>query len=171
MEGTAMPRVTANKVVSVTYVLRNQRGDIHELRDLPVDYVHGAAPAPGGYEILPKLAQALEGRRVGERIEVRLEPEDAFGQPDPHLAFTDDIENVPPELCRLGAEFQARNAQGQMLNFVVTRIADGELTVDANHPLAGQSVTFEVTVHRIRDAQPDANAARRRTDNGVPPKY
>jgi FKBP-type peptidyl-prolyl cis-trans isomerase SlyD len=151
MEGTTMPRVAANKVVSVTYVLRNQRGDIHELRDLPVDYVHGAACASDGYEILPKLAQALEGRRVGERIEVRLEPEDAFGRPDPHLTFTDDVENVPPELCRLGAEFQARNAAGHMLNFVVTRMDNGKLTVDANHPLAGQTVTFEVTVKDIRD--------------------
>lgn len=144
--------VAANKIVTVTYVLRNQRGDIHEYRDLPVDYVHGDTHATGGYEILPGLARALEGRRVGERIEVRLDPDDAFGRPDPNLTFTDDVENVPPELCHLGAEFQAQNAQGQTLNFVVTHIADGKVTVDANHPLAGQSVTFEVTVQHVRDA-------------------
>jgi FKBP-type peptidyl-prolyl cis-trans isomerase SlyD len=72
--------------------------------------------------------------------------------PDPKLAFTDDLENVPPELRRLGLEFEAQNAKGETIMCRVTQINGDKLTVDANHPLAGQTVTFEVTVADIRDA-------------------
>jgi FKBP-type peptidyl-prolyl cis-trans isomerase SlyD len=141
------PTVARNKVVSLTYVLRNQAGDIFEYRDLPVAYVHGA-----GSELFPRIEQALEGRTMGERVEVKLAPAEAFGMPDPKLAFTDDLENVPTELRRLGLEFEAQNAKGETIMFRVTQINGDKLTVDANHPLAGQTVTFEVTVADIRDA-------------------
>jgi FKBP-type peptidyl-prolyl cis-trans isomerase SlyD len=59
---------------------------------------------------------------------------------------------VPPELRRLGASLEAQNASGEMLTFVVKRIENGKLTVDANHPLAGQTVKFRVTVRDVRDA-------------------
>jgi FKBP-type peptidyl-prolyl cis-trans isomerase SlyD len=163
--------VARNKVVSVTYVLRNQRGDIFEYRDLPVDYVHGAASSPAGNEMFPKIEQALEGRAAGERIVVQLGPADAFGDPDPGLTFTDDLDNVPPELAHIGGEFQAQNARGETLTFIVTRVADGKLTVDANHPLAGQTVTFEVTVQRVRDAKPDEVRAGKPLGDPAPPVH
>ena len=143
-------QVVKNTVVSLIYVLRNQRGEIFEYRDLPVSYVHGS-----GADLFPKIEQALEGRRVGDRVQVELTPADAFGDHDPKLTFTDDIENVPPELRQLGKEFEAQNAKGESIVFVVTRIEDSKLTVDANHPLAGQTITFEVTVKDIRAATPE----------------
>jgi FKBP-type peptidyl-prolyl cis-trans isomerase SlyD len=139
--------VSRNKVVSVTYTLRNQHGELFEQRDLPVSYLHGS-----GADLFPEIEQALNGKPVGARVTITLGPEQAFGAHDPKLAFTDDIENVPPELRRLGAEFEAENAKGEARLFVVTRIENGKLTVDANHPLAGQTVTFDVTVVAIRDA-------------------
>jgi FKBP-type peptidyl-prolyl cis-trans isomerase SlyD len=139
--------VARNKVVAVTYTLRNARGEVYEHRDLPVAYVHGA-----GSDLFPKIEQALEGRQVGERVEVTLEPHEAFGAHDPKLTFTDDVDNVPPQLRRIGTEIEAQNAKGETMMFVVTDIGDGKLTVDANHPLAGQTVCFEVTVVAIRDA-------------------
>jgi FKBP-type peptidyl-prolyl cis-trans isomerase SlyD len=142
--------VAKHKVVSLTYVLRNQQGGIFEIHDLPVAYVHGC-----GTDMFPQIEQALEGRAVGERVTVPLSSREAFGEHDPRLTFTDDIENVPPEVRRLGAEFEAQNAKGESLMFIVTHIADGRLTVDANHPLAGQNVTFEVTVQDVRDATPE----------------
>ncbi len=141
------PVVAPDKVVSLTYVLRNARNEIFEYRDLPVSYLHGA-----GSELFPKIEAALEGHAVGDRVTVNLTPEESFGAHDPGLTFTDDIENVPPELRRLGAEVAAENAKGEQILLYVTRIADGKLTVDANHPLAGQHVTFEVTISDIRDA-------------------
>ncbi len=141
------PSVTKNKVVSINYVLRNENGDIFEYRDLPISYLHGC-----GSDLFPKIEGALEGRKIGDRVVVQLSPEEAFGEHDPKLTFTDDIDNVPPELRRIGTEFEAQNAKGESMTFVVTRIENGKLTVDANHPLAGQTVTFEVTVADIRDA-------------------
>jgi FKBP-type peptidyl-prolyl cis-trans isomerase SlyD len=112
--------------------------------------VHGS-----GADLFPKIEQALEGRAVGDRVAVQLTPADAFGDRDPKLSFTDDIENAPPELRRVGAEFEAQNAKGESIMLTVTRIEGDKITVDANHPLAGQNISFEVTVQDIRDATPE----------------
>ena len=128
--------VTKNKVVSLIYAIRNQKGDLFEYRDLPVSYVHGS-----GADLFPKIEEALDGH--------------AFGEHDPKLTFTDDIENAPPELRRIGAEFEAQNAKGESIMLTVTHIEGDKITVDANHPLAGQTITFEVTVQDIRDATPE----------------
>jgi len=142
--------VAKNKVVSLIYMVRNEKGEIFEYRDLPVSYVHGS-----GADLFPKIEQALEGRAVGDRVAVQLTPADAFGDRDPKLTFTDDIENAPPELRRIGAEFEAQNAKGESIMLTVTRIEGDKITVDANHPLAGQNISFEVTVQDIRDATPE----------------
>lgn len=153
-------RVAPHKVVSVTYLLRNQHGDIVDVRDLPVAYVHGA-----GSELFPQIEQALTGKTVGETIEVTLGPAEAFGAHDAKLTFTDDLENVPPELRQVGMEFEAQSPKGEAMLFRVTGIDNGKLTVDANHPLAGQTVTFVVTVQDIRDATDDERKAGRPLDS------
>src|SRR3990167_3893169 len=142
--------VAKNKVVSLIYVVRNEGGEIFEYRDLPVSYVHGS-----GADLFPKIEQALEGRAIGDSVVVQLTPADAFGDHDPKLTFTDDIENAPPELRHVGAEFEAQNAKGESIVLTVTRVEGDKITVDANHPLAGQTISFEVTVRDIRDATPE----------------
>ncbi|MHB8622421.1 MAG: FKBP-type peptidyl-prolyl cis-trans isomerase [Sulfuricaulis sp.] len=142
--------VTRNKVVSLIYAVRNDQGDLFEYRGLPVSYLHGS-----GADLFPQIEQALAGHAIGDRVVVQLAPVDAFGARDPKLIFTDDIENSPPELRRVGAEFEAQNAKGESIMLTVTRIEDNKITVDANHPLAGQTITFEVTVQDIRDATAD----------------
>jgi FKBP-type peptidyl-prolyl cis-trans isomerase SlyD len=142
--------VTKNKVVSLIYAVRNQKGELFEYRDLPVSYVHGS-----GVDLFPKIEEALDGRVIGDRVVVQLSPADAFGEHDPKLTFTDDIDNAPPELRQVGAEFEAQSAKGESIVLVVTRVEADKITVDANHPLAGQTITFEVTVRDIRDATPE----------------
>ncbi|HUW98218.1 MAG TPA: FKBP-type peptidyl-prolyl cis-trans isomerase [Acidiferrobacter sp.] len=142
--------VKKDKIVSLTYTLRDERGEIFEHTDMPISYLHGS-----GQELFDKIEKALEGRSVGDSVEVELMPAEGFGEHDPDLTFTDDIENVPPEFQRLGAEVEAENAKGETVHFVVTNIANGKLTIDANHPLAGQTVRFDVTVEAIRDATPE----------------
>lgn len=144
------PIVSKNKVVSITYTLRDQSGTMVEMSDLPVSYVHR-----GKSDLFEKIEAALEGRRVGDEVKVDLTPEEGFGYPNPELTFTDDVENMPPELRRVGVQLEAQNQTGDVLQFTVTRIEDGKLTVDANHPLAGQTVHFDVKVAGIRDATPD----------------
>ncbi len=142
--------IVRNKVVMLTYVLRNSNGDIFEYNDLPIEYLHGS-----GSELFAKIERSLEGHRAGDQVNVELTPEEGFGPHEPGLTFTDDVENVPAEYRHIGAQVAAENAKGEAMTFVVTRIEDGKLTVDANHPLAGQTVKFEVRIHGVRDATPD----------------
>jgi FKBP-type peptidyl-prolyl cis-trans isomerase SlyD len=141
------PVVTANKVISFTYLIRNSTGEICEYRSVPVTYIHGS-----GSDLFPEIEAALDGHEVGYKATVVLPPEQAFGDRDPDLAFTDNIENMPEELRYIGSEPDAENEQGEVRHFRVVKIEDGQLTVDANHPLAGQTLTYEVTITGIRDA-------------------
>ena len=142
--------ITKGKVVSLTYTLRDESGEIFEHTDVPISYLHGS-----GEWLFEKIENALEGLEVGGSVDVELAPSEGFGEHDPALTFTDDVANVPPEYQHVGAEVEAENEQGETVRFVVTTIADGKLTVDANHPLAGQTVRFAVTVQAIRDATPE----------------
>lgn len=154
--------IRKGKVVSVTYTLHDERGRIFEQSAIPVPYLHGYASG-----LFDKIEQRLEGKHSGDSIEATLSPEEGFGPHDPALAFTDDLENVPPELHHPGASLEAQNAKGEMLTFVVKRIENGKLTVDANHPLAGQAVKFRVTVLDVRDATPDELRAGQPGASGV----
>jgi FKBP-type peptidyl-prolyl cis-trans isomerase SlyD len=148
--------VGANKVVSFTYSIADESGEILEQSDLPISYVHG-----GKHDLFEKVEQGLEGAVIGDTVKVSLTPEEGFGQHDPDLTYTDDIENVPSEFRRIGAEVEMMNDQGDTKKFTVTRIEDGKLTVDGNHPMAGKAITFNIRVATIRDATPEE------VENGV----
>jgi len=81
-----------------------------------------------------------------------LPPEKALGYHDTAMTFTDDIANVPPEFRRVGAEVEMQNDRGETRSFFVSKIEADKLTVDGNHPFAGKTLTYAVTVADIRDA-------------------
>jgi len=139
--------VSKNKVVGITYAIIDQSGAILEQSDLPLYYVHG-----GPNDMFEEFETALEGCGPGDSVEVEIGPEKAFGYHDPSLTFTDDIDNVPPQFRRVGAEVQMQNDRGEVRSFFVSRIEDGKLTLDGNHPFAGKTLTYAVTVVDIRDA-------------------
>ncbi len=141
------PVVSKNKVVAITYSIIDASGVILEQSDIPVYYVHG-----GPNDMFPDVEEALDGKTLGDSVEVVLPPEKAFGYHDPSMTFTDDIDNVPPEFRRVGAEVEMQNDRGEVRSFFVSRIEDGKLTVDGNHPFAGKTLTYAVTVADIRDA-------------------
>lgn len=145
-----MVTATKHKLVYITYSILDQRGMVVEQHDIPVGYVQGANSG-----ILPAIEAAVAGRKVGERIEIALSPEDGYGLRDESLVFVDAIDNVPPEFRRVGAEVMFENESGETKVFYVTAIADGQLTLDGNPSLAGQSVTCLVNVVDIRDATPE----------------
>ncbi len=149
--------VIRNTVVYLTYSIWDQGGRLFEQYDLPVGYVHGI-----NGPLFEKIEQALEGRKAGDKVAVMLTPEDGFGQHKPELTFTDDVENVPPQHRELGSEVMFANERGEQMLFRVTRIENGKLTVDANHPLAGQTVRFVVSIVGLRPATLDEIA------NGMP---
>lgn len=139
--------VSKNKVVGITYSIIDESGAILEQSDLPVYYLHG-----GPNQMFKDVEAALDGCGLGDSVEVVLAPEKAFGYHDPSLTFTDDIDNVPPQFRKVGAEVQMQNERGEVRSFFVSKIADGKLTVDGNHPFAGKTLTYAVTVIDIRDA-------------------
>lgn len=138
--------VSDNKVVSLAYIVRNEEGDVLDYRDLPISYLQGVDS-----EMFPKIERALAGRRVGDKVQVKLSAEEAFGQRDPGLTFIEDMENIPEEFRELGAEFEAEGDNGEVLQFQVTDIFDGKLTIDANHPLSGQNLEFDITITGVRE--------------------
>lgn len=144
-----VPTVAKGKVVSLTYTIHDEMGKLFEHSDLPISYLHGS-----GVDLFDKIEQAIENHLVGDKLEVVLTPESGFGNHDPSLTFTDDINNVPPEYHKIGAEIEAKNDKGESMKFYVTRIDQdkGEVLFDANHLLAGQTVKFNVTITEIRDA-------------------
>jgi FKBP-type peptidyl-prolyl cis-trans isomerase SlyD len=150
--------VARNKVVSFTYSIADTAGEIIEQSDLPISYVHG-----GRHDLFEKVEQELEGCVVGDTVTVELTPLEGFGEHDPQLTYTDDLDNVPPEFHRIGAEVEMMNDQGDTRKFTVTRIENNKLTVDGNHPLAGRTIVFHIHVTAIRDATEDE------ISNGVEP--
>ena len=140
-------KVEENKVVSLTYVILDETGAVLEQYDLPISYVHG-----NNSNMYPKVAEALERAKVGDEIEVILSPAEGFGERDPSLTFSDDIDNVPPEYRQLGAEATFQNEQGESITMTVVKMENGKIMLDGNHPFAGKTVTFKLRVKEIRDA-------------------
>jgi FKBP-type peptidyl-prolyl cis-trans isomerase SlyD len=141
------PIVSKHKVIAITYSIIDESGVILEQSDIPVYYVHG-----GPNDMFPDVEEALEGRKLGDAVEVVLPPEKAFGYHDPAMTFTDDIANVPPQFRKVGAEVQMQNERGETRSFIVSRIDDNKLTVDGNHPFAGKTLRYALTVADIREA-------------------
>ena len=135
------------KLVFITYSILDESGAVLEQHDIPVSYIFG-----GEVELLGGMDRAVEGKRAGDSIEVALTPDEGVGAYDPSLAFTDDLENVPPQFRRVGAEVPMQSESGEVKTFYVTRIADGKLTVDGNHPMAGKAQRVRVNIHQVRDA-------------------
>ncbi|MDH4074099.1 MAG: peptidylprolyl isomerase [Gammaproteobacteria bacterium] len=141
-------KIAHEKVVSIHYTLTNSEGSVLDSSsgNDPLAYLHGFG------NIIPGLENALEGKEAGEKLSVTVEPEQGYGARDeqlvqavPRTAFK-GVEELAP-----GMQFQAQGPQGTRL-VVVTQVAADVVTVDANHPLAGQTLHFEVEVSGVRDA-------------------
>ncbi|CAM4010974.1 peptidylprolyl isomerase [Shewanella aquimarina] len=140
--------ITQHKAVSIHYRLTNQQGELIEssFEGEPMLYLHGAE------NMIPGLEQALEGKSVGDKLEVTVEAEQAYGpyhdglRQDVPLAAFGDIEDIVP-----GMRFIAETEMGQR-PVQVTEVKDDVVVVDGNHPLAGQTLNFTVEVISVRDA-------------------
>ena len=144
-------KICRNKTVQFTYTIADDQGNVVEQVDLPVHYVHGA----GNMGLIERIEQAMEGHMMGDSIKVELPPAEGFGEYDADLTFTDDLENVPPQFRKVGAQVEMANGEGETKTFIVSKIDGDKLTVDGNHPLAGKTATFTVKVLEVRDATQD----------------
>mgnify|MGYP001816462917 FL=1 len=143
-----MTTIKANTVVTLSYTLRDDSGDIiDESKDgSPLLYLHGAQ------NIVPGLEEQLEGVGQGETIKATVPPEKGYG---PRIGQAQEVpRNLFPADAELAAGMQviARDDQGRQIPFFIVGITEDTITVDPNHPLAGETLHFEVTVQALRDA-------------------
>lgn len=142
--------VTANTVVSLDVELSDIWGNLIDRSAEPVQYLHG-----GYQDIFAAVEAALEGRREKDRVEVRLEPEDAFGDYDEQLLRVQPRASFPESL-EVGMRFEGPvGSEDEGRIFTVTDIADGQVILDGNHPLSGMALQFVGTVVGIRAATAD----------------
>jgi len=143
-------KVGKDKVVLMHYTLKNDAGDV-------IDSSDGADPLPflqGHGNIIPGLESALEGSKVGDKLDVSIKPEEGYGE-----RMKDAIQEIPSSALKgvdevkVGMQLQSQDKDGNAFLVSVTKIEDDKITVDGNHPLAGQTLHFSVSIESIRKAE------------------
>lgn len=140
-------QIAKDKVVALEVRLSDVHGNLIQQSAEAVQYLHGDYDG-----IFPAVERALQGKSAGEKVELRLEPEDAFGEYDAELVQLAERAQFPPEL-EVGMQFEREGgADDALLVFTVTDIAGEQVVLDGNHPLAGMALQFACTVVAVRDA-------------------
>ena len=142
-------QVAKNTVVTLDYNVKDPDGVLVDAGQEPLVYLHG------GYDdIFPKIEEALQDKKVGEAVIVKLQPDEAFGEYDADLIQVESRKGFPKEL-EVGMQFEGTPDGGDdddLLIFRVTEIADDKVVLDVNHPLAGVALVFTCTVTAVRPA-------------------
>ena len=139
-------QIAKNTVVSLTYRLTGTDGNLIEETERPISYLHG------GYQgIFPGVEKVLDGQQSGFKCDVKLAPEDAFGDYEAGLVRVEARNLFPPNV-KVGMQFEGSAESGETRLYTVTDIADDKVVVDGNHPLAGQAVVFSCVVTDVRSA-------------------
>ena len=140
--------ISKGKVVSIHYALNDAAGEVLESSEgqAPLEYLHGHG------NIIAGLEKALDGKAAGDQLKAVIPPEDGYGIRDetqvkelPLSSFQSQDE------VAVGAQFQAETSQGPRLA-TVTKMDDKNVTVDLNHPLADQTLSFDIDVVDVREA-------------------
>ena len=140
--------IEKEKFVELNYkVVDEKTGDVLVTVDYPIGYVHGINDVMN-----EQVSSELDGKKVGDIIEVPVDMKQVYGERDESLVFTDAIENVPEEYREIGMTITMENEKGEPKSFIVTRFDDKTLTVDGNNPLCGRDVVFMLEVLSIREA-------------------
>jgi len=135
--------------VVLRYELFDREGEVLETSEEgePMEYVHGAE------EIAPALERALAGKQEGDKVRVTLPPEEAFGVVDPGLIVSVPRAEIPAEYPLSVGEYlpieleeAPEDLEGEEVEFRIVEVGEDEVVLDANHPLAGETVTFALEV-------------------------
>ena len=141
--------VTKNSIVTLDYSVTDPEGVLVDAGQEPLIYLHG------GYDdIFPLIEEAVHGKKIGESVIVKMQPNDAFGEYDAELVQMEPRKAFPKEL-EVGMQFEGVPESGDdddILIYRVTEIADDKVMLDGNHPLAGMAMVFTCTVTALRPA-------------------
>lgn len=155
-------KIQRNCIVELVYELKDSKGELFEKGEGP--YLHGYQNLP------PGLEQALEGHEQGSEQVVALDPIEAYGDYDPEglvtvprSEFPPDAEIVPGDFIAVGVIDDDEVDMGEM-ELLVHEISPEAIILDANHPLAGQSVTFDVRIVSVREASEEEITEMRQDD-------
>ena len=140
-------KITKDMCVVLTYELYDDKSELLEKIDNPVTHIHGE-----GKKLLPIIENSLEGKISGDEIEVQVKPEDGFGQYDPSLVISDNLENVPDEFRKVDETIAFVSKSGDTKDFKVTEINDKTIVLDGNHYLAGKSLLYKIKILDVREA-------------------
>jgi FKBP-type peptidyl-prolyl cis-trans isomerase SlyD len=141
-------KVEKNQVVAINYTLKNDAGEVLDTSEghEPLYYIQGIG------NIIPGLESALEGKTIGDRVQVTIEPNDGYGDINDDLIQAVPRENFgETEGIEVGMQFEVQTQTGPLV-VVVDEVGENEITVNGNHPLAGVRLHFDVTVEKIRAA-------------------
>lgn len=147
--------IQTGKVVQLAYSLKNSDGEVLDQADRaePFTYLHGAS------QIVPGLENGLEGLAVGAKKNVVVQPEAGYGEVDEQLIMSVKRSQFPADMeIEEGMMVESRSAEGHVMVFTVASIDDEEVSIDGNHPLAGETLHFDVEVLEVRDATEEEKA-------------
>ena len=140
-------KITKDLVAAIDYSLTDDSGEVLDASDAdePLAYIHG------GGSLIPGLERELEGREAGDSFNAVVEPADAYGIRDESLIFTTKKKRFDdPDELAVGVHFQAE-ISGEVKLCTILEIDEKTVKVDANHPLAGMTLHFDVTVRDVRE--------------------
>jgi FKBP-type peptidyl-prolyl cis-trans isomerase SlyD len=159
-------KVAAGSVVTIAYDICTEDGEIVESSEIsgPVSFVHGKGA------IIPGLDAKLSGMEEGEERTFTFPPEEAFGRPENAPRKVLDRKDFPKDAkLDKGFSFEAGIPGGQRIRLEVAEVAGDQVTVLMIHPLAGKTLTMNVSVHKVREATPAERASGRVVHTPPPP--
>jgi FKBP-type peptidyl-prolyl cis-trans isomerase SlyD len=138
-------QIAQDTVVSIDYTLTNDAGEVLDTSkgDEPLTYIHGKG------QIIPGLEAALAGRSPGDAVNVRIPPDEAYGEHDPDLVHEAQRSQFGGDEPEVGMQVQADGPDGRE-TLTIVAVEGDVVTLDGNHPLAGIPLTFDVTVVEVR---------------------
>ena len=140
-------KIADKKVVQIHYTLKNDQGDVLDSSEghNPLAYLHGMG------NIIVGLENALENREKGDKLSVKVEAAEGYGEYDDSLVQPVPHEQFGDHEVEVGLQFHADTAVGPRIVTVVAVHKDAVI-IDANHELAGENLNFDVEVMEVRDA-------------------
>jgi len=145
-----MKQVVKDTVVTLNYEVTDPDGNVLDAGEEALIYLHG------GYgDVFVAIEDAVDGKSVGDTVQVKMQPAQAYGEYDADLVLIESLDVLPQPLSiGMQIEGEPEGEPDEVVFYRVTDIADGKAVLDGNHPLAGMALVFTGTISAVRPALP-----------------